>query len=125
MKKVVLFIFGMALSVFVFAQSQTIRVFSHRGGRIEHDENTMQAFEASAKNGYRGFETDIRMTSDGKLIITHDSTLDRTTNGSGHVEEKTWEEIHALDTKKGNKMLTLDELLEFLSYIFHLFLLFY
>jgi len=115
MKRTVIFILGLLLSLCAFAQSQTIRVFSHRGGRIEHDENTMQAFEASAKNGYRGFETDIRMTSDGKLIITHDSTLDRTTNGSGHVEEKTWEEIHALDTKKGNKILTLDELLEFLK----------
>ena len=115
MRRIITIASALLLALAACAQTQTIRVFSHRGGRMEHDENTLQAFQASAKAGYRGFETDIRMTRDGKLIITHDSTLDRTTNGSGIVEEKTWEEIHALDTKKGNKMLTLDELLEFLK----------
>lgn len=98
-----------------FAQQPQIRVFSHRGGRMEHDENTMQAFVASDKAGYTGYETDIRMTKDGKLIVTHDSKLDRTTNGSGAVEKKTLAEIQKLDTKKGNKMLTLDELMAFLK----------
>lgn len=105
----------LACSVGVMAQEQEIRVFSHRGGRMEFDENTLSAFQASADAGYRGFETDIRMTKDGVLIITHDSKLDRTTNGSGAVEEKTWKEIQALDTKGGHKILALDELLEFLK----------
>ena len=48
-----------------FAQNQEIRLFSHRGGRLEHDENTLRAFEASYRAGYRGFETDVRMTRDG------------------------------------------------------------
>ena len=51
-----------------FAQNQEIRLFSHRGGRLEHDENTLRAFEASYRAGYRGFETDVRMTRDGRLI---------------------------------------------------------
>lgn len=97
-----------------FAQSQQIRVFSHRGGRMEYDENTIQAFQASYDAGYRGFETDIRMTADGELIITHDSSLERTTNGSGVVEKKTLAELRQLTTKQGNKMLTLDEFLDFL-----------
>jgi glycerophosphoryl diester phosphodiesterase len=99
----------------VAAQSQEIRLFSHRGGRMEHDENTLSAFQASYDAGYRGFETDVRMTKDGALVITHDSSLDRTTNGSGKVEEKTEAEIRALDTKQGNKMMFLDELLDFLK----------
>jgi len=82
---------------------------------MEHDENTMQAFQASYDAGYRGFETDIRMTSDGALVVTHDSSLDRTTTGHGNVEEKTLAEIRQLYTKKGNKMLTLDELMQFLD----------
>lgn len=82
---------------------------------MEHDENTMQAFLASYNGGYRGFETDIRMTSDGQLVVTHDSSLERTTDGSGNVEEKTLAEIRRLNTKHGNKMLTLDELMEFLK----------
>ena len=97
------------------AQTQQIRCCSHRGGRIEHDENTMEAFVASYKAGYRGFEVDIRMTSDGELVVTHDSTLDRTTNGSGTVELTTADEIRKLRTKKGNKLIFIDELLDFLK----------
>ena len=97
------------------AQTQQIRCFSHRGGRMEHDENTMEAFVASYKAGYRGFEVDIRMTSDGELVVTHDSTLDRTTNGTGTVELTTADEIRKLRTKKGNKLIFIDELLAFLK----------
>lgn len=97
------------------AQEQEIRLFSHRGGRMEYDENTMSAFQASYDAGYRGFETDIRMTSDGKLIITHDSTLERTTDGEGTVELTSSKDLMALNTKKGNKMLFLDEFLDFLK----------
>lgn len=99
----------------VSAQEQEIRLFSHRGGRMEHDENTLSAFQASYDAGYRGFETDIRMTADGALVVTHDSSLERTTNGSGTVEEKTEAEIRQLATKQGNKMMFLDELLDFLK----------
>lgn len=103
------------ISIEAYSQSQQIRLFSHRGGRMENDENTMQAFKASYDAGYRGFETDIRMTADGELVVTHDSSLERTTNGSGTVEEKSLSEIRKLATKKGNKILTLDELLDFLK----------
>ena len=101
----------------VAAQTQQIRCFSHRGGRMEHDENTLEAFQASYKAGYRGFEVDIRMTSDGELVVTHDSTLDRTTNGTGTVELTSSDEIRKLRTKKGNKLLFIDELLDFLKNI--------
>lgn len=121
MKKSIDFRLGMAVGILslsalsALSQTQEIRVFSHRGGRMEHDENTMEAFVASHKAGYTGYETDIRMTKDGELIVTHDSKLDRTTNGSGAVEEKTLAELRKLNTKKGNKMITLDELMAFLK----------
>ena len=102
-------------AISLFAQTQQIRVFSHRGGRMEHDENTMQAFLASDRAGYTGYETDVRMTKDGHMIITHDSNLERTTNGTGAVEDKSLEELKALETKHGNKLITLEELVEFLS----------
>ena len=98
-----------------FGQTQEIRLFSHRGGRMEYDENTMQAFQASYDAGYCGFETDIRMTEDGELVVTHDSSLERTTNGKGTVEKQTKADIMQLKTKQGNKMLFLDELLDFLQ----------
>lgn len=97
------------------AQEQEIRVFSHRGGRLEHDENTLSAFQASYDAGYRGFETDIRMTRDGALVILHDSSLERTTDGKGSVEEKTEAEIRRLATKQGNSVMFLDELLDWLA----------
>lgn len=99
----------------MFGQTQEIRLFSHRGGRMEYDENTLKAFQASYEAGYCGFETDIRMTKDGELVITHDSSLERTTTGKGMVEDHTKTEIMQLETKQGNKMLFLDELLEFLQ----------
>ncbi len=115
MKKIVLAIAAITLSASVFAQSQTVRAFSHRGGRMEFDENTIVAFEASRNAGYNGYETDIRMTKDGELIIAHDATLERCTNGTGRVEEKTLAELKALDTKGGNKMMTVDEFIAFLK----------
>lgn len=115
MKRSIFFAAMAMTAVSMMAQQQQIRVFSHRGGRMEHDENTIQAFEASDKAGYTGYETDLRMTKDGYLIVTHDSKLDRTTNGTGAVELKTLEEILSYDTKKGNKIMTIDQLMAFLK----------
>ncbi len=97
------------------AQTQEIRAFSHRGGRMERDENTLKAFQESWDGGYTGFETDIRMTSDGVCYITHDHTLERTTNGTGILEKKTSAEIDALRTKHGNPILRLDDFVGFLN----------
>ena len=82
---------------------------------MERDENTLMAFQESWDAGYHGFETDIRMTKDGVLYMTHDNTLERTTNGKGIFEEKTSKEIEALRTKKGNKIMRFDEFCEFLN----------
>lgn len=106
---------AMFASITTYAQQQEIRVFSHRGGRMEFDENTMAAFQASYDAGYRGFEVDIRLTADGELVVTHDSTLERTTNGSGIVEKTTANELRKLQTKKGGKMAFLPELLDWLK----------
>ena len=94
---------------------QTVRAFSHRGGRLERDENTAYAFQKSWEAGFTGFETDIRMTKDGVLYLTHDSTLERTTNGTGVFEEKTSAEIEKLLTKKGNKMMKFDDFCKWLD----------
>ena len=98
-----------------YAQSQTVRAFSHRGGRMERDENTAMAFQESWDAGYTGFETDIRMTKDGVLFLTHDHTLERTTDGEGIFEEKTAAQIRALNTKKGNKMMPFEDFCSWLD----------
>ena len=71
------------------AQEQVIQLFAHRGSRFEYDENTLPAFKASYDAGLRGFETDIRMTRDGELVISHDETLARLTPCKRVVETMT------------------------------------
>lgn len=115
MKKILTVIFALCIAAGAFAQTQQIRAFSHRGGRMERDENTLMAFQQSWDRGYTGFETDIRMTKDGVLYMTHDHTLERTTNGTGIFEEHTSAEIEKLFTKKGNKIMRFEEFCEFLN----------
>lgn len=115
MKKILLIFAAALVAVSAMAQDQQVRFFSHRGGRMEYDENTIPAFESSYKAGYRGFETDIRMTKDGKMVILHDSNLTRTTDTEGVVEEMTEAQIRKARTKKGNKVMFLDELMDWLD----------
>jgi len=95
---------------------KTIKVISHRGEHLHHPENTMPAFQAAIDAGADYFELDVRTTSDGKFVLMHDSTLDRTTNGTGEVHKHTFDEIRALDAGSkfspsfaGTKVPTLDE----------------
>ena len=90
-------------------------ILAHRGGAHEFEENTLEGFRACYERGIRGFETDIRMTKDGVLVILHDDSLDRTHNGSGAVEHKTAAELREVTTKKGQKLLFLDEFLEYFA----------
>ena len=99
----------------LFARKRPVRFFSHRGGRMEYDENTLSAFEASYLAGYRGFETDVRMTLDGELVILHDSNLARTTDTEGAVEEMTAAQIRQARTRQGHSVLFLDELMDWLD----------
>ena len=115
MKKYLSTLIWALMAVSALAQEQQVRFFSHRGGRMEFDENTIPAFESSYKAGYRGYETDIRMTADGKLVILHDSNLKRTTDTEGVVEEMTEAQIRKARTKKGNKVMFLDELMDWLD----------
>lgn len=89
-------------------------VLAHRGGSYEFDENTLKAFRSSYEKGVRGFETDVRMTKDGVLVILHDDSLNRTYEGTGPVETKTAAELRGIKSKKtGQPFLFLDEFLEY------------
>lgn len=95
--------------------TKTPLILAHRGGAYEYEENTMEGFRACYERGIRGFETDIRMTRDGVLVILHDDSLDRTHNSTGPVEEKSADELRAITTKKGQKFLFLAELLDYFA----------
>jgi glycerophosphoryl diester phosphodiesterase len=70
---------------------------AHRGHSIEYPENTLEAYRKAIELGIEMIECDVNITSDGKLVMMHDPTLDRTTTGTGKVSASTWEEIQRLD----------------------------
>lgn len=70
-----------------FAGDDGVIVLAHRGFRGRYPENTMLAFQKAADLGVDGLEMDIHSTSDGALVVSHDATVNRTTNGSGPIKK--------------------------------------
>jgi glycerophosphoryl diester phosphodiesterase len=68
---------------------------AHRGASVLAPENTIEAFRLAVEAG--GLELDVHMTRDGHIVVIHDATVDRTTNGSGAVSEMTLDELRRLD----------------------------
>jgi len=71
--------------------------FAHRGGAEEAPENTLPAFEAAARLGFRYLETDVHLTRDGVLMAFHDPRLDRVTDRAGAIAELDVAEVEAAD----------------------------
>ncbi len=69
----------------------------HRGACAVAPENTMPSFERALQDGADIVEADVRLSADGEVMVFHDATVDRTTNGSGRVAEMTCAELQALD----------------------------
>ncbi|WP_308607727.1 glycerophosphodiester phosphodiesterase family protein [uncultured Corynebacterium sp.] len=92
-----------------------MKIVAHRGYSGKYPELSSLAFEKALELPIHGIECDIRLSSDGKVVVHHDPTLDRTTNGSGRVSRMPWEELRRLKIGGGQRMLLLDELLEMLG----------
>ena len=78
---------------FAYLDEPVPLAIAHRGGAIEHLENTMPAFEACVTLGYRYLETDVRVTADGVLVAFHDGTLERVTDRSGRLDQLSWSDV--------------------------------
>lgn len=72
-----------------------VLAFAHRGADPSR-ENTMAAFRNAVELGYRYLEIDVRTAACGTLVVFHDENLDRTTDGTGRLSAKTWEELSGL-----------------------------
>ncbi|MGE5593151.1 MAG: glycerophosphodiester phosphodiesterase [Betaproteobacteria bacterium] len=72
-------------------------VLGHRGAPRVAPENTLAAFKAGLEAGVDGFELDVQLSRDGRLVVIHDERVDRTTNGKGWVKDMTLAELKALD----------------------------
>jgi glycerophosphoryl diester phosphodiesterase len=100
---VALFVAAVALSAPPAAGAQNpwlgqrILNFAHQGAEFERPSNTMYAFERARAGGADVLELDIHTTSDGEVVVIHDSTVDRTTNGTGSVYDKSLAELQQLD----------------------------
>lgn len=72
-------------------------LFGHRGSPLHEPENTLVSFQRAVTDGCNAIELDVHRTRDGHLIVFHDDTLERTTNGEGRVADHTLSELQALN----------------------------
>ncbi len=88
----------------------------HRGTLVDYDENTLEAFEIAIKSGANCIELDVRGTKDRKLIVFHDNTLTRTTNGKGVLKNLNYNDVKNLKTEKRNQNIPLlEELMDYIT----------
>ena len=94
-------------------------LFAHRGVSTHFPENTRAAFLAASKLPITGVEFDVHLTIDGELVVIHDETIDRTSNGTGYVKDYTLHQLRAFEYGSwfsevfaGETILTLGEVLD-------------
>ncbi|MEN4400357.1 hypothetical protein A5731_22375 [Mycolicibacterium conceptionense] len=93
------------------AERPTTQVVAHRGASHDFPEQTRAAYTEALRQGADALECDVRLTKDGELVLIHDKTVDRTSNGTGRVGDMTLVELQALDFD-GHGILTLDEFIQ-------------
>lgn len=103
----------------MFDPDWEVVIVAHRGQVAGYPENTLAAFRNATARGFTAIEVDLRETADGQIVIMHDETVDRTTDGSGDVADMTLEEIKSLDAGSyagplfaGQQVPTYEEVLE-------------
>jgi glycerophosphoryl diester phosphodiesterase len=85
---------------------------AHRGACYDYPENTMLAFRRAVEMGTDYIELDVQVTRDGEIVVMHDETLDRTSNGKGFVADHTVAQIRELDAGRGERVPTLGEVFD-------------
>jgi glycerophosphoryl diester phosphodiesterase len=85
---------------------------AHKGKSTPLPENTLAAFRQALDIGVDWLELDVHMTQDGALVVIHDETVDRTTDGTGWVKDMTLEQLRALDAGNGERIPTFEEVLD-------------
>jgi glycerophosphoryl diester phosphodiesterase len=87
----------------------------HRGAKGYEPENTLISFEKAIEMGADGIELDVHLSLDGHLIVIHDETIDRTTNGKGVVNQKTLQELKSFTINQKYTIPTLEEVLDLVN----------
>jgi glycerophosphoryl diester phosphodiesterase len=84
----------------------------HRGVMGLEPENTLRSFVAAEQAGLDVIELDLHLSKDGALVVMHDADVDRTTDGTGPIAERTLGELRTLDAGRGERVPTFDEVLD-------------
>ncbi|MGY5055469.1 glycerophosphodiester phosphodiesterase [Streptomyces sp. 900105755] len=84
----------------------------HRGVMGVEPENTLRSFVAAQQAGLDLIELDLHLSKDGALVVMHDAEVDRTTDGTGPIAEKTLEELRGLDAGRGERVPVFEEVLD-------------
>ena len=88
------------------------KIIGHRGASAHAPENTLSAFQLALEYGADGIELDVMLTKDEHIVVIHDDTIDRTTNGSGRVKDMILEELQVYDAGEGQKIPSLREVFD-------------
>ncbi len=102
----------------IHTEKGKLMVAAHRGDSHNYPENTLPAFRSAIACGADMIETDVYLSKDGELVLMHDIDVDRTTNGTGKITEKTLAELRALNTgygAEGYTVPTLEELVQLMK----------
>lgn len=93
----------------------SIYKIGHRGAKGHLTENTLESITLALEMGVDGIEIDVHLCASGELVVFHDFTLDRLTDGFGEVSTKTYDQLQALTLKGGYKIPLLTEVLDFIE----------
>jgi len=109
----------------IFTMLETLprpTIFAHRGASAHAPENTLAAFELALAQGAEGIELDAKLSADGHVVVIHDATVDRTTDGHGRVKDMSLADLRSLgaglffaEKYRGEKVPTLEEVFEALG----------
>ena len=90
-------------------------IMGHRGAAALEPENTLLSIGRAMEIGVNAVEIDVRLSKDKEIVVIHDSTVDRTTDGTGPVCSLTLDELKKLDAGKGQRIPTLQEVIDFID----------
>lgn len=95
---------------------EKILKIGHRGAKGYEPENTLMAFQKAIDLKIDGIELDVHLSSDGKIMVIHDETIDRTTNGKGSVNKLSFQEIKAFRIENQFEIPTLTEVFDLVNH---------
>lgn len=103
-------------------ENEDMKIIAHRGGALLGNENTLSAFRKGIEAGADMIELDVHLTADGAVVVCHDESVDRTTDGEGRIGDMTlsdFKSVHALDRETGEPtdetLPTLEEALDLIK----------